>query len=614
MLSYRTYNSEEHRHRVLIDSKWYRCRQGHELRTLGLPYLGVTCSLCGRVLPPGSCLHSCPLCQWDACTDCLQRPDSARSFQLLPDCPICQEPMEWSDYKGGYYTNGWACNNNCGSRRVNCGLWRWFCLKCGADICDRCHRHKAQRDLERESPRGWEIGVQFVELCKDHQWEKAKKILSERPNLVNIEIEGRWSALHYAARAGHPQMVQFLLDLSADATSFAGDGKTPLEVAKTHEIRSLLMRSSFLQPALTIFQHYDASGTGCIDGMELGWVMKSIQPHLTDAELQELFASCDTNHNGEVDFIEFVMWLFAGGGKAYAQDILASAKQLASGSSGVGQQALLLKAVLSTRAGLDAHVYTYPDFASMPKTAHHPPRDEKLQTCAEYVQQLLSWIPGLPMVEETLQEVQRIADIRNDSSHGAEIQNPEMVCAIVMWTFDPVLITGDQVYTKEQTFQHMINKIVDKRDAEFFYAARGFFYYFMTALDKLPPATGVVYQGIPRKDITAAREALVEGTTVTWRSFTTALQLWGSMVVYERGLILQITLLAPELRSKGLHFESKGRDISKLSAFSGSSEVLLMPNIRMRVGPEVQKKGMTVIELTELEEDTATTLNAEDFD
>ena len=28
-------------------------------------------------------------------------------------------------------------------RRVNCGLWRWFCLKCGADICDRCHRHKA---------------------------------------------------------------------------------------------------------------------------------------------------------------------------------------------------------------------------------------------------------------------------------------------------------------------------------------------------------------------------------------------------------------------------------------------------------------------------------------
>ena len=37
------------------------------------------------------------------------------------------------------------------SRRVNCGLWRWFCLKCGADVCDRCHRFKVARGCgERE--------------------------------------------------------------------------------------------------------------------------------------------------------------------------------------------------------------------------------------------------------------------------------------------------------------------------------------------------------------------------------------------------------------------------------------------------------------------------------
>ena len=29
------------------------------------------------------------------------------------------------------------------SRRVNCGLWRWFCQKCKTDICDKCHRRKA---------------------------------------------------------------------------------------------------------------------------------------------------------------------------------------------------------------------------------------------------------------------------------------------------------------------------------------------------------------------------------------------------------------------------------------------------------------------------------------
>ena len=36
------------------------------------------------------------------------------------------------------------------SRRVNCGLWRWFCLKCGADVCDRCHRFKVARGWPRE--------------------------------------------------------------------------------------------------------------------------------------------------------------------------------------------------------------------------------------------------------------------------------------------------------------------------------------------------------------------------------------------------------------------------------------------------------------------------------
>ena len=38
------------------------------------------------------------------------------------------------------------------------------------------------------------------------------------------------------------------------------------------------------------------------------------------------------------------------------------------------------------------------------------------------------------------------------------------------------------------------------------------------------------------------------------------------------------------------------------------------PHPPLLPGPEVQRKGLTVIELTELEEDTATTLNAEDFE
>lgn len=129
-------------------------------------------------------------------------------------------------------------------------------------------------------------------------------------------------------------------------------------------------------------------------------------------------------------------------------------------------------------------------------------------------------------------EVQRIADQRNAHPPQGIEMHPEMVCALVMYTFDPVLINIDEVHKKEETFSQKVNNLVDQRDQEFFYASRGFFYYFMTALELLPRATGVVYQGIYQKDVTAAREALVEGTTVTWRSFTTALHLWGNMALW----------------------------------------------------------------------------------
>ena len=99
----------------------------------------------------------------------------------------------------------------------------------------------------------------------------------------------------------------------------------------------------------------DANGTGTIHAMELSWVIKSVQPSTSDAECQELFASCDTNENGEIDFIEFVMWLFAGQGKSFAQDILQSSKSL---DEKVGRSAMVLKGVLADRAGLDAHVFT----------------------------------------------------------------------------------------------------------------------------------------------------------------------------------------------------------------------------------------------------------------
>ncbi|CAE7756972.1 unnamed protein product, partial [Symbiodinium pilosum] len=219
----------------------------------------------------------------------------------------------------------------------------------------------------------------------------------------------------------------------------------------------------------------------------------------------------------------------------------------------------------------------------------------------------------LILPEDSLAEVERLAAVRAEVLQSSEL-TLEMISAVVMWTFDAGLVSEEENFPKEKSFQYLMNEYVDQRDTEFFFTARGYFYYFMTALDLLQPAEGVVYQGIPKEQAAAVREVLLPGSILVWRSFSTALQLWGNMVVYEKGIVLQITLLPRELRAKGIKYESKGRDISKLSAFSGSSEVLLLPNIRLGVGQETVKKGIPVIELREMEEDTASTLNAEDFD
>ncbi|KAK5994261.1 Protein TANC2 [Cladobotryum mycophilum] len=50
----------------------------------------------------------------------------------------------------------------------------------------------------------------------------------------------RWTSLHWAAANGHPRVVRLLLDYGADVNAASDTGRTPLSMAKTEEIRSLL--------------------------------------------------------------------------------------------------------------------------------------------------------------------------------------------------------------------------------------------------------------------------------------------------------------------------------------------------------------------------------------
>ena len=83
-------------------------------------------------------------------------------------------------------------------------------------------------------------GARFIELCKDHQWEKVKQILSEQPALVNCDAQtaqsekvrawmdetetstagGRVFLRHTSNRFLHDLQVQLLTKLNLKKTGW----------------------------------------------------------------------------------------------------------------------------------------------------------------------------------------------------------------------------------------------------------------------------------------------------------------------------------------------------------------------------------------------------------
>ncbi|KAL2466632.1 Calmodulin-5 [Abeliophyllum distichum] len=55
-----------------------------------------------------------------------------------------------------------------------------------------------------------------------------------------------------------------------------------------------------------VFSLFDKYGDGCITTKDLGTVMMSLGPNLTEAELQDMINEVDANQNGTIDFPEFL--------------------------------------------------------------------------------------------------------------------------------------------------------------------------------------------------------------------------------------------------------------------------------------------------------------------
>jgi ankyrin repeat protein len=80
----------------------------------------------------------------------------------------------------------------------------------------------------------------FLDLAKRRQWQRVEAIVKRSPNIINVTPLNRWSALHHATAQANEDVVVSLVMAKARLNATNKEGKTPLDMAPTQEIRSLL--------------------------------------------------------------------------------------------------------------------------------------------------------------------------------------------------------------------------------------------------------------------------------------------------------------------------------------------------------------------------------------
>ena len=71
----------------------------------------------------------------------------------------------------------------------------------------------------------------FLDAAKNYEFEHVKSLVKSNRRLINVQPEGRWSALHHAAAAGDGSMINWLIARGANLHSQTRDGKKPIDVA-----------------------------------------------------------------------------------------------------------------------------------------------------------------------------------------------------------------------------------------------------------------------------------------------------------------------------------------------------------------------------------------------
>ena len=131
---------------------------------------GYTCNCCGRQLCGSRWF--CPRCSDDLCFDCAPTTNATLAIERFAKA-VCHAPscslghtMVISNYSFGDYSGGYACNKCQLSYSPAAAFGRrWFCSRCGEDICFNC----VPGDVAAPCPRPGGIAV-TARLANPNLW------------------------------------------------------------------------------------------------------------------------------------------------------------------------------------------------------------------------------------------------------------------------------------------------------------------------------------------------------------------------------------------------------------------------------------------------------------